>query len=115
MGIEVIKINEIWKPVEGFEGWYEVSNTGKVRSLDRKIKLRGKREGQYRIYTGRELRPLNSQGHLTVHLQKQGKRCSIGLGLLVANHFLDGFKESDRKHVRYKDGNCMNCCVENLE
>ena len=26
---------EIWKPIEGYEGLYEVSNTGRVRSLDR--------------------------------------------------------------------------------
>ena len=29
--------NEIWKDIEGYEGFYQISNTGKVRSLDRKL------------------------------------------------------------------------------
>lgn len=29
--------SEIWKPVEGFEGWYEVSNLGNVRRMARRI------------------------------------------------------------------------------
>lgn len=31
-------MKEIWKPVEGYEGLYEVSNTGKVKSLKRTVK-----------------------------------------------------------------------------
>ncbi len=108
-------MKEIWKSVEGYEGYYEVSNTGKVRSLDRTVELQGKRKGQVRVYSGKELKPLNSQGHLMVHLQKGGSRESIGLGRLVANHFLEGFKDSDRTYVKYKDGDCTNCSIENLE
>ena len=108
-------MTEIWKPVEGYEGYYEVSNTGKVRSLERTIELKGRREGQVRVYSGKELKPLSSQGHLTVHLQKLGERKTIGLGRLVAIHFLDGFKDSGRVYVKYKDGDCTNCSIENLE
>lgn len=107
-------MTEVWKPIEGWEDIYEVSNTGKVRSIDRQIVLKGKREGQVRKYKGRELRPLNSQGHLAVHLQRGGFRKDIGLGRLVALHFLDGFKESGKFMVKYKDGNCSNCSIENL-
>ena len=32
-------MSESWKPVEGFEGLYEVSNMGRVRSLDRDISI----------------------------------------------------------------------------
>lgn len=108
-------MKEIWKPVEGFEDFYEVSNTGKVRSLDREVHLKGKREGQVRIYSGKELKPLMSQGHVLVHLQKDGKRLSVGLGRLVALHFLEGFKESGRYFVKYLDGNPSNCSLENLQ
>ena len=31
-------LEEIWKPIKGFEGLYEVSNFGKIKSLNRKIK-----------------------------------------------------------------------------
>lgn len=106
---------EIWKPVEGFEGYYEVSNKGRVRSLDREIHLKGKREGQVRRYKGKELTPLYCSDHYIIHLQKQGYRMNVSVGLLVAKHFLEGFKESGRKQVRYKDGDFSNFSVENLE
>lgn len=108
-------MKEVWKPVEGYEGFYEVSNTGKVRSLDRTVILSGKREGQVRKYRGKIINPLESQGHLFVHLQKGGIRQNIGLGRLVAIHFLDGFKESDRVFVNYIDGDTTHCSVDNLK
>lgn len=33
-------MNEIWKEIQGYEGFYEVSNYGKVRSIDRIVSLR---------------------------------------------------------------------------
>lgn len=107
-------LKEIWKQIEGYEGYYEVSNTGKVRSVDREIVLAGKRSGEKRQYKGRVLQPLNSQGHLNVHLQREGKRENIGLGRLVALHFLDGFKDSGKFMVKYIDGDPTNCSVDNL-
>lgn len=107
-------MKELWKPIEGYEGYYEVSNKGKVRSVDREVILTGKRAGEKRQYKGRELQPLNSQGHLNVHLQRGGYRENIGLGRLVALHFLDGFKESGKFMVKYLDGDPTNCSVENL-
>ena len=108
-------MEEIWKPIEGYEGFYEVSNMGRVRSVNRIINLKGKRAGQTRVYEGRELKPLCSQEHLLIRLQKEGQKENIGLGRLVANHFVDGFKESGRIYVRYKDGNYQNCAASNLE
>lgn len=56
---------EVWKPVVGYEGLYEVSNTGKVRSLyDRRCQ-------KYRV---KELKPVtNGCGYLRVNLYKEGK------------------------------------------
>lgn len=57
---------ERWLPVVGWEGLYEVSNLGRVRSLPRK-------GGNNRMYGGRILRPgLGSNGYLTVVLCRQG-------------------------------------------
>lgn len=106
--------NEIWKPVEGFEGYYEVSNTGKVRSLPRTVVLEGKRAGQVRHYEGKELKNMLSADHVIVKLYKEGQVNSITVGRLVALHFLPGFKESGASCVAYKDGNPENCNVENL-
>ena len=107
--------NEIWEPVEGFEGYYEVSNTGKVRSVERTIQIEGKRSGQVRTYSSRELKPLLVDGHTIVKLYKDRTYQFVGVGRLVALHFLEGFKESGRSKIRYKDGDVTNCSVDNLE
>lgn len=106
---------EIWKPVEGLEDYYEVSNTGKVRSKDRVVILKGARRGEKRTYSGKEIHPLKSKDHMYVKLHKGGFYISISVGKLVAQHFLDGFKESGRYSVNYKDGNPYNCAVDNLD
>lgn len=107
-------VTEVWKPVEGYEGYYEVSNTGKVRSLPRTVTLDGKRSGQARKYAGKELKKLHTADHVIVKLYKDGNILSISVGRLVALHFLEGFRESGAGQVKYKDGNPENCNVENL-
>ena len=61
-------MNENWRPIPGYEGVYEVSDLGRVRSLDR-IDARGRR------ICGRALRPgITRSGHLQVNLCLDGKR-----------------------------------------
>ena len=105
---------EIWKPIDEYEGYYEVSNTGKVRSIDRTVILDGKRSGQIRKYCGRELKQLFSEDHVFVKLYKGGSYFNASVAHLVANAFLDGFKESGVRYIRYKDGDPKNCSVDNL-
>ena len=60
---------ERWLPVVGFEGFYEVSDCGRIRSLDRTIVSGGKRPGLILRVTGRVLRPkTGSRGYRIVHL-----------------------------------------------
>lgn len=33
--------NEFWKAVEGYEGYYEISNKGRIKSIDRMVKQGG--------------------------------------------------------------------------
>ncbi|SKF61468.1 NUMOD4 motif [Mycobacteroides abscessus subsp. abscessus] len=62
-------ISEAWKPIAGYEGWYEVSNRGRVRSLDRTVIGRW---GPY-LVRGRTLAPpARESGHLSVGLYKNG-------------------------------------------
>lgn len=56
---------EEWRPVVGLEGSYEVSNRGKVRSLDRVIE---DRRGVRRRVSGRTLKPGTNQGYFCVSL-----------------------------------------------
>lgn len=77
---------EIWKDVIGYEGAYEVSNLGNVRSLDRYIL----RNGANNFVEGKILKPyLNSNKYLTVSLSLNGKRKTKSIHSLVALCFLN--------------------------
>ena len=78
-------MTEMWRPVVGFEDCYEVSDQGRVRSLDRMI---GAPHGR-RWHTGRILAPgAKSRGHLFVNLSVDGKRCVRLVHLLVLQTFV---------------------------
>lgn len=70
-------ISEIWKPVAGHDG-YEVSNLGRVRSLDRIIKRRASRaqpNGAMVHLKGKPISPgVSSSGHLLVMLGRGAPR-----------------------------------------
>lgn len=69
-------MQEVWKPVPGYEGVYEVSNQGRVRSLDRYVECVGPIKGRYLSKKkGRVLRPGPSNyGHLSVVLGRRQTR-----------------------------------------
>ena len=82
---------EIWKDVQGFEGRYQVSNLGRVRSLDRLIET----EYPY-IRKGELLNPsMNSgRGYLRVSLSDGHRNYKhFEVHRLVAIHFVDGYKQ----------------------
>ena len=64
---------EVWRPVIGHEGKYEVSNIGRVRSVDHMVYAG---EGRQRLAKGRILKPgsLRRQGHQYVNLGKGNSR-----------------------------------------
>lgn len=94
---------EEWRDIEGYEGLYQVSNTGKVKSLN------------YRK-TGKEkiLKPYdNGYGYLKVKLCKDGKDTSCKVHRLVAQAFLEN--PDDLPEVNHKNEDKTDNRVENLE
>lgn len=79
-------MQEQWKAVIGYEGIYEVSSLGRVRSLDRTIvTCRGVRQRRKGVL----LRPrLNREGYRKVTLYQSGRGERMQVGLLVAKAFL---------------------------
>lgn len=75
---------EIWKPVVGFEGLYEVSNLGRVKSLSRK----SKRGNHFITISEKILKFGSSMGYPFVNLRKGGKVTSIKVHRLVAEAFI---------------------------
>ena len=94
---------EIWKDIEGYEGLYQVSNKGRVKSLNYG------RTGKEKI-----LRPgKNNDGYLIVILYKNGKKKNFRIHRLVAKAFLTN--PNNLLEVNHRDENKENNHVENLE
>jgi hypothetical protein len=93
-------MDEEWRPVAGFEGAYEVSNLGRVRSL------RGP-------YAGRILSPgPHPGGYLLIHLYRNGHRTARTLHSIVAAAFIGPRPEG--QEVRHFDNVKTNCAASNL-
>lgn len=109
--LKEIKYFEEWKPVEEFEGLYEVSNFGRVRSLNHK---RANRYSYY-IQKGRILKSgLNKKtGYWTVVLSKNGKYFTKRVHQLVAKAFIPN--PNNYPCVNHKDENKNNNKFDNLE
>ena len=100
----------VWKPVYNMEEFYEVSNTGKVRSLPRKASMPN---GGFRICGGNILKgKLDRYGYLAYHLRVNKKSFHRTGHRLVAETFLGYEKELQ---VNHKDGDKTNNNITNLE
>lgn len=101
---------EIWKDIKNYEGLYQISNKGRVKSL-----LKERISGRYRIvmtYKERILKlGLNSQGYPKICLSKNGKAKTFRVNRLV----LAAFKGETSLECNHIDGNKENNRVENLE
>lgn len=86
---------EEWRDVVGYEGFYQVSDQGRVRSVDRYI---GHNKGGKRLWRGRMLKPSKTpEGYNSVALYKNGKQCTFYIHRLVAEAFLE--PDPSRLHV----------------
>ena len=104
---------ETWKSIEGTQGRYEVSNKGRVRSLDymQKIKKSRRSKPYWRFHKGVILKPnTDRDGYLFVHIVGMGTQ---KVHRLVAMAFCHGYKSG--LTVNHKDENKANNCAENLE
>ena len=93
-------MEEIWKDIKGFEGRYQVSNLGRVRSLLRNGLIR-------------KQKLFGNTDYLYVVLLKDRKYTRLSVHRLVAEHFVEGYKEG--YVVNHKDENKHNNRADNLE
>ena len=96
-------IIEEWKPVSGYEGLYEVSNLGRVKTL-----AHGKGSNNH-YKTG----TLTKKGYLLVQFWKGNQRKGLYIHRIVANAFLPN--PQNLPQVNHKDGDKTNNKVDNLE
>ena len=106
---------EVWLPVVGYEGCYEVSNKGRVRTVERTVLRSASRGvGMPRTYSA-QMKPLikNRTGYYKVNLFKDGKHRQPLVHQLVASAFIAN--PNGYKFINHLDCNTTNNCVENLE
>lgn len=103
----LMSLVEKWRDIEGFDGLYQVSNMGRVRSLDRTDK-----NGQFR--KGRVLADKhNNRGYHMIALCRDGNAKYRLIHRLVAIAFLNN--PDNLPEVNHKDENKANNSVSNLE
>ncbi|BBD20125.1 HNH endonuclease [Lactobacillus phage T25] len=98
---------EIWKDIEGYEGLYQISNMGRVRSLDRKDAREHRIKGKILAITSA------TNGYRKIGLMKDGNIKNHSVHRLVAKAFLDN--PSNLPQVNHKDEDKTNNVVSNLE
>lgn len=102
---------EKWKPVVGYEGLYEVSSKGRVRSVDRVLI---DRIGREKLFRGQSIAThLNKYGYPICKLWMGSKGKTSTIHRLVALSFLEN--EDNKPQVNHIDGNKENNSIDNLE
>lgn len=96
-------MEEVWKDIKGYEGIYQVSNLGRIKSFKRKS-----------INEGLILKPHEIRlGYLQVTLYDKNKRKIFLVHRLVAMTFIPN--PQNKPEINHKDGNSSNNKVSNLE
>lgn len=100
----------IWKDINGYEGQYEISNLGEVKTLTRQVKgkagLRTLRERLLKLQ-------VDKQGYICVQLSNDCFMKMHKVHRLVATAFIPN--PYNKKTVNHKDGNKANNHFQNLE
>lgn len=103
-------MKEIWKDIKNYEGLYQISNLGNVKSLERYVNhLNG-----VRIVHEKILKPIiDNTGYYVVSLWKENICERIHIHRIVTENFIPNI--SNKPFVNHIDGNKLNNCINNLE
>lgn len=100
---------EKWKNIKGYEGIYQVSNLGRIKSLERMEKYKNtQRKRKEKILKG-----INLNGYIRIGLLKNKKYKNFLVHRLVATTFIPN--PNNFKEINHKDGNKQNNEISNLE
>ena len=103
-------MKEIWKDIKGYEGLYQISSFGNVKSLDRYII---NKNGDKQYFPGKYLTQGIGDSYLKVTLSKNNKQRTFRVHILVARTFIPN--PENKPEVNHIDGNKKNNKVNNLE
>ena len=104
---------EIWKDIEGYEGMYQISNKGRVRSLERIVLFKN---GKSRKVKSKVLSTfIERAGYECIKLYQENKAKPFKVHRLVAIAFIECVGDTNLLEVNHIDGNKLNNNVANLE
>lgn len=112
----MIMEQEIWKDIPGWEGQYQASDHGRIKSLERDVWIPSSsrsKTGFYRCQKEKILSPRKAHGYLNITLWKDSKSYHYSVHVLIAMAFL-GHKRGEL-YINHIDGNKHNNHVDNLE
>lgn len=104
---------EVWKDIPEYEGLYQVSNFGRIKSLERERKMNIPCH-DIAVVHERILKPsISGSGYEKVVLSKDATHKTIRVHKLVAQAFVSN--PDDKSEINHKDGNKKNNRADNLE
>ena len=107
----VLNMVEIWKDIEGYEGYYQISTMGRVKSLERHIV---RKTGSTQLIYERVLKErLSTHGYLMVSLWKHNKEKNLSIHRMLAIAFIPRIKGKDI--INHINGIKTDNRLENLE
>lgn len=102
---------EIWKDIKGYEGLYQASNLGRIRSIDRYKTTKGRYKEMQSKIKGTILRQaVNHDGYYEVVLSKNGKSKTMRVNRIIAETFI-----KNKVQVNHINGNKSDNRADNLE
>ncbi len=107
-------MTEIWKPITGYEGLYEISNLGRVKSVARQCDAFGPRiKNGKRLVRERIIKPSkNPKGYLVANLHKDGVSRNHTIARLVASAFIPN--PYNKPQIDHIDNDKTNNHTDNL-
>lgn len=102
---------EQWRDIQDYEGLYQISNLGRVKSCERICKT-GNGLGEH-LLPEKLLKLSLVKGYLQIALHKEGKYKYYKVHRLVAQTFIPN--PDNKEQVNHIDGNKQNNCIDNLE
>jgi hypothetical protein len=109
-------MEEIWKDIKEYEGLYQVSNLGRVKSIERKVDIYSRKNKKYYKRTIKQKFIKyggNTIGYVNVALSKDGYTKPMYVHRLVAEAFIPN--PNNYPVINHKDENKENNTVDNLE
>lgn len=107
-------MEEIWKDISGYEGLYQISNFGRVKSIERYVPtIFEGRKTKCKKYELIRKHHINGYGYPSVFLFKNGVRKGLLIHRLIANAFIP--KIEGKNLINHIDSNTRNYAISNLE